>query len=49
MGVGMILAVAPDHVDAALVQLRASGEPDAHVIGRIASASGDAKAVRYER
>jgi phosphoribosylformylglycinamidine cyclo-ligase len=49
MGVGMILAVAPEHVDAALAALRASGESDARVIGAVASASGDTRAVRYER
>jgi phosphoribosylformylglycinamidine cyclo-ligase len=49
MGVGMILVVAPEHVDATLAGLRASGESGALVIGRIASATDDARAVRYER
>jgi phosphoribosylformylglycinamidine cyclo-ligase len=49
MGIGMIVAVAPEHADRTLTQLRASGESGAQVIGRIASASGDARAVRYER
>jgi phosphoribosylformylglycinamidine cyclo-ligase len=49
MGIGMILADAPEHADAILARLQASGETGALVIGRIASGSGDAGAVRYER
>jgi phosphoribosylformylglycinamidine cyclo-ligase len=49
MGIGMILVAAPEHADAVMVQLGASGETGALVIGHIASASGDARIVRYER
>ncbi len=49
MGVGMILVAAPEHADAVLAGLRTSGEPDAHLIGRIAPAPGGTRSVRYER
>jgi phosphoribosylformylglycinamidine cyclo-ligase len=49
MGIGMILVAAPEHADAMIARLRASGETGALVIGRIASATGDARTVRYER
>jgi phosphoribosylformylglycinamidine cyclo-ligase len=49
MGIGMILVAAPEHADAMIARLRASGETGALVIGHIASASGDARIVRYER
>jgi phosphoribosylaminoimidazole (AIR) synthetase len=49
MGIGMILVAAPEHADAVIARLGASGETGALVIGHIASASGDARIVRYER
>jgi phosphoribosylformylglycinamidine cyclo-ligase len=49
MGIGLILVVAPDDADRAIGALRAAGEPDARIIGRIAAAPGSAApAVRYE-
>jgi len=48
MGIGMILVVAPEHVDATLAGLSAANEPDARVIGHVAPAPGEGRAVRYE-
>jgi phosphoribosylformylglycinamidine cyclo-ligase len=49
MGVGLILVVAAADADRTIGALRAAGEPDARVIGRIAAAPGAAAAaVRYE-
>ena len=49
MGVGLIMAVAPDDEDEVIGALRAAGEPGARVIGGIAAApEGKAPAVRYE-
>jgi len=49
MGIGMILVASPEHADAVIARLGATGETGALVIGHIASASGDARIVRYER
>jgi phosphoribosylformylglycinamidine cyclo-ligase len=46
MGLGLILAVAPDEADAVIGALRAAGEPGARVIGEIAAAS--LPRVRYQ-
>jgi phosphoribosylformylglycinamidine cyclo-ligase len=46
MGLGLILAVAPDEADAVIGALRAAGEPGARVIGEIAA--GSLPRVRYQ-
>jgi phosphoribosylformylglycinamidine cyclo-ligase len=49
MGIGMILVLAPEHADATLARLKASGESGARMIGRTEAASSGARTVRYER
>jgi phosphoribosylformylglycinamidine cyclo-ligase len=46
MGLGLILAVAPDDTDAVVGALRAAGESGARVIGEIAP--GSVQRVRYQ-